>query len=148
MTAIVILHLGVSSARINPHPWRLPTPSTVLQPRQPIPLFEKSNVLVMYVPLSLKKAFSYSIQFCRIQWTDRLRCVIGMGSQPRLNLTLAGKTLLARTLAKVLDVPFSVSDATSFTQVSQEHGIDPIFRSSEIYIIGWVYVITLPGFGS
>ena len=28
-----------------------------------------------------------------------------------------GKTLLARTLAKVLDVPFSVSDATSFTQV-------------------------------
>jgi len=31
---------------------------------------------------------------------------------------LAGKTLLARTLAKVLDVPFSVSDATSFTQVN------------------------------
>ena len=30
----------------------------------------------------------------------------------------AGKTLLAKTLAKVLDVPFSVSDATSFTQVS------------------------------
>lgn len=29
-----------------------------------------------------------------------------------------GKTLLARTLARVLDVPFSVSDATSFTQVS------------------------------
>jgi len=28
-----------------------------------------------------------------------------------------GKTLLARTLAKVLDVPFSVSDANSFTQV-------------------------------
>ncbi|THV05473.1 ClpX, ATPase regulatory subunit [Dendrothele bispora CBS 962.96] len=27
-----------------------------------------------------------------------------------------GKTLLAKTLAKVLDVPFSVSDATSFTQ--------------------------------
>lgn len=32
--------------------------------------------------------------------------------------TMAGKTLLAKTLAKVLDVPFSVSDATSFTQVS------------------------------
>jgi ATP-dependent protease Clp ATPase subunit len=31
--------------------------------------------------------------------------------------TLAGKTLLAKTLARVLDVPFSVSDATSFTQV-------------------------------
>jgi len=30
--------------------------------------------------------------------------------------TGSGKTLLARTLAKVLDVPFSVSDATSFTQ--------------------------------
>ncbi|KAH0839717.1 P-loop containing nucleoside triphosphate hydrolase protein [Lanmaoa asiatica] len=31
--------------------------------------------------------------------------------------TGSGKTLLARTLARVLDVPFSVSDATSFTQV-------------------------------
>ena len=31
--------------------------------------------------------------------------------------TGSGKTLLAKTLAKVLDVPFSVSDATSFTQV-------------------------------
>ncbi|KAK0243024.1 P-loop containing nucleoside triphosphate hydrolase protein [Armillaria nabsnona] len=30
--------------------------------------------------------------------------------------TGSGKTLLARTLANVLDVPFSVSDATSFTQ--------------------------------
>ncbi|KAL0949889.1 hypothetical protein HGRIS_009919 [Hohenbuehelia grisea] len=30
--------------------------------------------------------------------------------------TGSGKTLLARTLAQVLDVPFSVSDATSFTQ--------------------------------
>lgn len=30
---------------------------------------------------------------------------------------LLGKTLLAKTLARVLDVPFSVSDATSFTQV-------------------------------
>ncbi|GJJ07443.1 hypothetical protein Clacol_001645 [Clathrus columnatus] len=32
--------------------------------------------------------------------------------------TGSGKTLLARTLAKVLDVPFSVSDATAFTQFS------------------------------
>ncbi|CAK5276026.1 unnamed protein product [Mycena citricolor] len=31
--------------------------------------------------------------------------------------TGSGKTLLVRTLARVLDVPFSVSDATSFTQV-------------------------------
>lgn len=30
---------------------------------------------------------------------------------------LPGKTLLARTLAEILDVPFSVSDATAFTQV-------------------------------
>lgn len=31
---------------------------------------------------------------------------------------ISGKTLLAKTLARVLDVPFSQSDATSFTQVS------------------------------
>lgn len=30
--------------------------------------------------------------------------------------SITGKTLLAKTLARVLDVPFSVSDATSFTQ--------------------------------
>jgi hypothetical protein len=34
-----------------------------------------------------------------------------------LTISTLGKTLLARTLARVLDVPFSVSDATSFTQV-------------------------------
>ena len=31
--------------------------------------------------------------------------------------TWTGKTLLARTLANVVDVPFSINDATSFTQV-------------------------------
>ena len=41
------------------------------------------------------------------------------GSVAPLSNQIAGKTLLARTLAKVLDVPFSVSDATSFTQVSK-----------------------------
>lgn len=35
----------------------------------------------------------------------------------------SGKTLLARTLAKVLDVPFSISDATSFTQVRGQQSI-------------------------
>jgi hypothetical protein len=54
-TTILTLNPGVSSARINPHPRRLPTPSAALQPGHPIPLFEKSNVLVMYVLLSLKK---------------------------------------------------------------------------------------------
>ena len=29
----------------------------------------------------------------------------------------SGKTLLARTWANVIDVPFSINDATSFTQV-------------------------------
>ncbi|CCM01722.1 uncharacterized protein FIBRA_03787 [Fibroporia radiculosa] len=71
--------LGVSPAHLHPHPNRIPLYTMPLQPRQPMPLFEKSNVLV-------------------------------------IGPTGSGKTLLARTLAKVLDVPFSVSDATSFTQ--------------------------------
>lgn len=69
----------VAPARLQPHPNRLPLHTLPLQPRQPIPLFEKSNVLV-------------------------------------IGPTGSGKTLLAKTLARILDVPFSVSDATSFTQ--------------------------------
>ncbi|KAK2466483.1 hypothetical protein APHAL10511_002125 [Amanita phalloides] len=65
----------ISSARLRP---LRNSPSSLLSQRQ-VPVFEKSNVLV-------------------------------------IGPTGSGKTLLAKTLAKVLDVPFSVSDATSFTQ--------------------------------
>lgn len=70
---------GIASASLHPHPYRTPLSTNPLRSRQPFPLFEKSNVLV-------------------------------------IGPTGSGKTLLAKTLAKVLDVPFSVSDATSFTQ--------------------------------
>ncbi|EDR14740.1 uncharacterized protein LACBIDRAFT_305736 [Laccaria bicolor S238N-H82] len=68
---------GVASARIRP--LRKQASPLSLSARRMVPLFEKSNVLV-------------------------------------IGPTGSGKTLLAKTLAKVLDVPFSVSDATSFTQ--------------------------------
>ncbi|GLB33536.1 putative atp-dependent clp [Lyophyllum shimeji] len=70
-------HDGVFQAQVRPT--RKLHVSAPPFARQHMPLFEKSNVLV-------------------------------------IGPTGSGKTLLARTLAKVLDVPFSVSDATSFTQ--------------------------------
>ncbi|KAG6878250.1 hypothetical protein C0993_010022 [Termitomyces sp. T159_Od127] len=67
---------GVSSANVRPRRSQ-PSPPPISKPR--LPLFEKSNVLV-------------------------------------IGPTGSGKTLLVKTLAQILDVPFSVSDATSFTQ--------------------------------
>ncbi|KAJ7283905.1 P-loop containing nucleoside triphosphate hydrolase protein [Mycena rebaudengoi] len=67
---------GVSAAHIRP--LRKPVTPRFLPPT-PMPLFEKSNIMI-------------------------------------IGPTGSGKTLLVRTLAKVLDVPFSVSDATAFTQ--------------------------------
>jgi ATP-dependent Clp protease ATP-binding subunit ClpX len=90
---------GVSSAHLHPHPQRALPHQLPLQPRQPVSLFEKSNVLVMYAE---KFMWMYAL----------LRNFIYYRGP-----TGSGKTLLARTLARVLDVPFSVSDATSFTQV-------------------------------
>ncbi|KAJ3856899.1 P-loop containing nucleoside triphosphate hydrolase protein [Lentinula lateritia] len=68
---------GVQSAKIRPLRYQPPLSSSLLP--SALPLFEKSNVLV-------------------------------------IGPTGSGKTLLAKTLARVLDVPFAVSDATSFTQ--------------------------------
>jgi hypothetical protein len=52
----------------------------------------------------------------------------------------SGKTLLARTLAKVLDVPFSISDATSFTQVRgprliRKHSLSFRYRQDVSHIL-------------
>jgi hypothetical protein len=46
---------------------------------------------------------------------------------------------LARTLARVLDVPFSVSDATSFTQVLREL-VSPFVLSSKLFFPGRMLV--------
>ena len=77
-------------------------------------MFEKSNVLVMYVMLWILLITPLSL----FQRSNRFRSVFSFYTRFLVLISVCtGKTLLARTLAKVLDVPFSVSDATSFTQV-------------------------------
>lgn len=64
-------------------------------------------------------------QFDAFQRPNWLRSVDEVSSciyDDDLTVMITGKTLLAKTLAKVLDVPFSVSDATSFTQVRLSQG--------------------------
>ncbi|KAF5369985.1 hypothetical protein D9758_001302 [Tetrapyrgos nigripes] len=86
----VIDETGVQPAKIRP--LRHPASSPLLLPPNTA-TFEKSNVLVM-----LRHVFFFQI------------------TTVRYSNVCPGKTLLAKTLAKVLDVPFAVSDATSFTQ--------------------------------
>lgn len=60
--------------------------------------------------------------------------------------TGSGKTLLARTLARVLDVPFAMSDATTLTQVCPSFSAIHVrqFRSDIDWpLVGRMFVISL-----
>ncbi|KAF5363398.1 hypothetical protein D9756_000811 [Leucocoprinus leucothites] len=104
---------GISSARVQP--MRRPTGAS-FRPTRRAPLFEKSNVLVMYAQFTRRLADTNLLRVVPLVPV----CITNtMTSGVRVNShsnTKKGKTLLAKTLARVLDVPFSVSDATSFTQ--------------------------------
>lgn len=63
----------------------------------------------------------------------------------KLSYAVIGKTLLVRTLAKVLDVPFSVTDATALTQVSDLFRAF-VFILTEHYDSGWLCVVALRNF--
>lgn len=55
--------------------------------------------------------FALEVLLAQVHLFTRLFCVSVYGD------IWSGKTLLARTLANVIDIPFSINDATSFTQV-------------------------------
>ncbi|KAF9076466.1 P-loop containing nucleoside triphosphate hydrolase protein [Rhodocollybia butyracea] len=93
----VDLETGIQPAQIRPiRSQSLPTPSQPI-PLPAFPLFEKSNVLVIG-PTGSGMNFKW------------------LSSSAHTQTFWIGKTLLAKTLARVLDLPFSASDATSFTQ--------------------------------
>ena len=110
----------VATARLRPLR-KSSTPFSLLGRHRP-PLFEKSNVLVLYVVRF--SFFSHlSIDCCGLRGPTGSGIHFLRILRPVSYYYHSGKTLLARTLAKVLDVPFSVSDATSFTQVRGSQSI-------------------------
>lgn len=51
-----------------------------------------------------------------IPFTIKLRKLFDHSFDYRLGPTGSGKTLLAQTIAKILDVPFAICDCTTLTQ--------------------------------
>ncbi len=65
-----------------------------------------------------KKALSVSVynHYKRIYFTDKNTVEIGKSNVLLLGPTGVGKTLLAQSLAKMLEVPFAIADATTLTE--------------------------------